>query len=82
MAQAAAAAPAEVGTVGGDAAGRWLLDPDHVAPDGGAAYFIQVDRTCFAPEAAGHKDHRAVEPGDAVAVAGITLDEEGMFSVF
>ena len=53
-----------------------------MAPDRGASHLVQVDPAGLTPQAARHKDGRAVQTGDAGAVAGIGIDSQCLYGVF
>ena len=82
VAKTAAAALGVIGTVGSQPVGGWSQDLHHMAPDSGAAYLIQIDPAGLAPQAARHKDGRAVQPGDAGAIAGIGVYGQCLYGVF
>ena len=78
----AAAASAVVGAVGdhpGGGGGDHLMHPP---PQGGAAHVGQAHVAHLSPDAALDKNHHALQPGHAGAVAGVALDGQPVNLLF
>ena len=82
MPQGAAAALGKVRTVGALAGRGGSAHFLHPAPGGAPAYFEQPDQALLPPEGAFDKHRHAIQPGDAIPVAGVALDGEGDKLIF
>ena len=81
MPQGAAAADGEVGTVGGDASGGFFQDLHYPCPGAGLAHLHQRDLTGLSPQCPPDEHRHAVQPADALTVAGVAVDGDGVDAV-